>query len=123
MPQRNIRRKLALIVATSVGMGLLLVFLMFTVREMDQRRAAKLTELFSMADVIAFNASAVVDFKDKVGAERLFSSLQSHPDVIAADLEGLETEFHYDYLKPGAQAARAGRRPGRQGAPGAGGVR
>jgi signal transduction histidine kinase/ActR/RegA family two-component response regulator len=103
MPQRNIRRKLALIVATSVGMGLLLVFLMFTVREMDQRRAAKLTELFSMADVIAFNASAVVDFKDKVGAERLFSSLQSHPDVIAADLEGLETEFHYDYLKPGGK--------------------
>ena len=103
MPQRNIRRKLALIVATSVGMGLLLVFLMFTVREMDQRRAAKLTELFSMADVIAFNASAVVDFKDKAGAERLFSSLQSHPDVIAADLEGLETEFHYDYLKPGAK--------------------
>jgi signal transduction histidine kinase/ActR/RegA family two-component response regulator len=103
IPHGNIRRKLAMIVAASVGMGLLLVLAMFTLREVDQRRTAKLTELFSMADVIAFNASAVVDFEDKSGAERLFSSLQSHPDVIAADLESLHTDFHYDYIKAGTK--------------------
>ena len=98
-PQK-IRHKLTLIIALSVGIGVLLSFLMFAVREVDQRQQAKLTELLSMAEVIAFNASAVVEFKDKVGAERLFSSLLQHPDVLAADLMSADSSFHYDFLKP-----------------------
>ena len=72
--QETIRRKLALIIATSVGVGLLLSFLLFAVREIDQRRNAKVTELFSMAEVIAFNASAVVEFQDMNGACLLYTS-------------------------------------------------
>ena len=103
--QETIRRKLALIIATSVGVGLLLSFLLFAVREIDQRRNAKVTELFSMAEVIAFNASAVVEFQDMNGAERLFSSLMQHPDIIAAQLQGADTEsnFQYRFAKPGVQ--------------------
>ena len=99
--QQKIRHKLALIIAISVGIGLLLSFLTFAVREVDQRRQAKLTELFSMAEVIAFNASAVVEFEDKVGADRLFSSLQKHPDVVSAELTSVDGRFHFDYTKPG----------------------
>lgn len=103
--QETIRRKLALIIATSVGVGLLLSFILFAVREIDQRRSAKLTELFSMADVIAFNASAVVEFQDKVGAERLFSSLKQHPDILVVRLLGAdkETDFQYRFDRPGVQ--------------------
>jgi signal transduction histidine kinase/AmiR/NasT family two-component response regulator len=99
--QRTIRRRLALIITTSVGIGLLLTFLMFAVREIDQRREAKRTELFSMAEVIAFNASAVVEFRDTVGAERLFSSLKQHPDILAASLVGVDSGFSYSYAKQG----------------------
>ena len=105
--QDTLRRKLALIIAVSVGVGLLLSFLLFAVREIDQRRHAKLTELFSMAEVIAFNASAVVEFQDRVGAERLFSSLTQHPDILAARLIGADptTSFQYRFDKPGPQLA------------------
>ena len=103
--QDTLRHKLALIIAISVGVGLLLSFLLFAVREIDQRRHAKVTELFSMAEVIAFNASAVVEFQDKVGAERLFSSLTQHPDIRAARLIGADptTKFQYRFDKPGSQ--------------------
>lgn len=101
--QQKIRHKLALIIALSVGIGVLLSFLMFAVREVDQRRQAKLTELISMAEVIAFNASAVVEFKDSVGAERLFSSLSQHPDVLAGDLISADANFHHDFFKSGNQ--------------------
>lgn len=103
--QQTIRRKLALIIAISVGTGLLLSCLLFAVREIDQRRDAKVTELFSMAEVIAFNASAVVEFQDRTGAERLFSSFMQHPDILAAHLIGADTRtnFQYAFLKPGTQ--------------------
>ena len=52
----TIRQKIALAIAASLGIGLLLSFLTFSVREIDQRRQAKTAELFSMADVVAFNA-------------------------------------------------------------------
>ena len=55
----TIRHKLTLLISSAVGLGLLLTFLLFTIRDIEQRREAKLTELYSMAEVIAFNASAV----------------------------------------------------------------
>ena len=100
---QTIREKLALIIATSVGIGLLLTFLMSAVLEIGQRREAKESELFSMADVIAFNASAVVEFQDMAGAERLFSSLQQHPDILAARLLGSGSLFFFRFNRPGVQ--------------------
>lgn len=97
-----IRRKLAQILAISVGVSLLLVFVLFAWRQIEHRREGKLTELQSMAEVIAFNASAVVEFQDTPGAERLFSALASHPDIVAARLLGSESGFSFRYDRPGA---------------------
>lgn len=58
-----------MLIASAVGLSLFLTFLFFTARDIEQHRAAKLAELFSMAEVIAFNASAVVEFKDNKGAD------------------------------------------------------
>jgi signal transduction histidine kinase/CheY-like chemotaxis protein len=99
--QQSIRRKLTVLIASAVGLSLFLTFLFFTARDIEQRRAAKLAELFSMAEVIAFNASAVVEFKDGKGADRLFSSLQTHPDILAARLNGLGMEFGHRFDKSG----------------------
>jgi len=104
MQIKTIRHRLALIIATSVGVGLLLTFLMSIGLEVEQRRESKQNELFSMAEVIAFNASAVVEFQDMRGAERLFSSLQQHPDIQAARLLGLRDTFSYSFDRNGGQA-------------------
>jgi signal transduction histidine kinase/ActR/RegA family two-component response regulator len=100
---RTLRHKLALIVATAVGIGLLLSLFMYTVRDIDQRRHAKLDELYSMAEVIAFNATAVVEFQDLAGAQRLLGSLQQHPDILAARLSSLDRSFQYAYDRPEAR--------------------
>jgi signal transduction histidine kinase/ActR/RegA family two-component response regulator len=95
--RQSIRKKIALAIAASLGIGLLLSFLTFAVREIDQRRQAKTTELFAMADVVAFNASAVVEFRDIQGAKRLLSSFAEHKDVLAVRLIGINSDFHYRY--------------------------
>jgi len=95
--RQTIRKKIALAIAASLGVGLLLSFLTFAVREIDQRRQAKTTELFAMADVVAFNASAVVEFRDIAGAKRLLSSFAEHKDVLAVRLIGIASDFHYRY--------------------------
>jgi len=93
----TIRQKIALAIAASLGIGLLLSFLTFSVREIDQRRQAKTTELFAMADVVAFNASAVIEFNDIRGARQLLSSFGEHPDVLTVRLLGVESDFRYGF--------------------------
>ena len=94
---QSIRKKIALAIAASLGVGLLLSFLTFAVREIDQRRQAKTTELLAMADVVAFNASAVIEFRDVTGAKRLLSSFAEHKDVLAVRLIGITSDFQYRY--------------------------
>jgi len=96
-PRQTIRKKVVLAIAASLGVGLLLSFLTFAVREIDQRRQAKTSELFAMADVVAFNASAVIEFRDALGAKRLLSSFAEHQDVLAVRLIGITSDFHYRY--------------------------
>jgi signal transduction histidine kinase/ActR/RegA family two-component response regulator len=103
MRRESIRQRLTLVVVVAVGVGLLFSFLMFGVRDASQRRDAKLTELYSMAKVIAFNASAVVEFGDQGGAERLFGALEAHPDVLVAQLLGRDNGFSYTYARAGAR--------------------
>lgn len=97
-----IRRQLALIIAVSLGISLLMTSFFFAIRQIDHRRDAKLTELRSMAEVIAFNATAVVEFRDLDGAERLFSSLAQHPDIVSARMLGADSDFNYRYQRPDA---------------------
>ena len=98
--QHSIRKKIALAIAASLGIGLLLSFLTFAVREVDQRRQAKTTELFAMADVVAFNASAVIEFNDAKGAKQLLSSFGEHPDVLTVRLLGIDSDFRYRFDAP-----------------------
>ncbi|WP_027458715.1 ATP-binding protein [Dechloromonas agitata] len=102
-----IRRRLALIIAVSLGISLLLTSLFFAARQIDHRRSAKLTELRSMAEVIAFNATAVVEFQDRPAAEHLFAPLGLYPDIVAADMSNSDGSFSYPYQQPGAQPPAA----------------
>ncbi|MBV2193698.1 MAG: response regulator [Azonexus sp.] len=102
-----IRRRLALIIAVSLGVSLLLTSLFFAARQIDHRRSAKLTELRSMAEVIAFNATAVVEFQDMGAAERLFAPLGQHPDIVAAQMTSADGSFSYPYQPAGVSPPAA----------------
>ncbi len=99
MTLRNLplQRKLALILAISMTVSLVFTLAFFTVNQIEHRRDAKLMEIRSMAEIIAFNASAVVEFKDLTGAERLFNSLVRHPDIDAARMVNTDHTFSYGY--------------------------
>lgn len=56
-----------------------------------------------MAEVIAFNAAAVIEFEDRSGAERLFGALAQHPDIIHAEMRGLSNGFSHTFSKGGRQ--------------------
>ncbi len=97
-----IRRRLALIITVSIGISLLCTALFFAARQTEHRRSAKLSELRSMAEVIAFNATAVVEFQDAPGAERLFAALSRHPDIVVGRMTNADGGFTYAYQLAGA---------------------
>ncbi|WP_412480409.1 ATP-binding protein [Azonexus sp. IMCC34839] len=104
-----LQRKLALILAASMTVGLLLTLAFFAFNQVEHRREAKLKEIRSMAEIIAFNASAVVEFKDLTGAERLFNSLVQHSDIDAARMASADNTFSYGYdRKANASPVQAG---------------
>ncbi|TXI75036.1 MAG: response regulator [Dechloromonas sp.] len=101
MRRHGIRHRLNLIIIGAVAIGLLATFAMFSVRDVQQRRGALLTELHSMADVIAFNAAAVIEFEDRTGAERLFGALAKHPDIIHAEMRSFSSNFSHVFSRGG----------------------
>jgi len=99
-----IRRKLALIVAIAVAVGLAFVFVIVGVGELRENYAARVAKLRAVADVVAFNASAVLEFQDASGADHLFRALESDPDIVAAHLVQKDGGFSHSYVAKGWHA-------------------
>ncbi len=95
----SLAQQLAFTLATALGIGLLLVFSLITWRQLGQEREKKLGELQAVAEVIAFNATAVVEFQDLMGAEKLFFSLNRHADIVRGQLISADRSFVYNYFR------------------------
>ena len=100
-PNRPLREQLFRILALSLGVGLAIVFVFNTLSMFNQERESKLSELRSMAELMAFNASAVVDFGDARGAEKLFSALDRYEDIDSGHLIAASSSFRHHYHRPG----------------------
>ena len=100
-PNRPLREQLSRILALSLGVGLSIVFVFSALFLFHQERENKLAELRSVADLIAFNASAVVDFTDAKGADRLFAALTRYQDIVSAQIAASESPFRHRYQRPG----------------------
>ena len=96
--QRSLDRKLSLILAQTVAAGLLLIFVISSVYQFSQRRTQKIAELQAMAEIVAFNASAVIEFSDEAGAQQLFAAFQQRPDILGAHLDSLNRSFNYEFI-------------------------
>ena len=109
--QTSLSKKLSTILARTVAACLLFVFLTSSVYQFEQRRNQKINELFAMAEIVAFNASAVLDFSDQTGAKELLAAFRQRPDVLAVELRSRTSDFRYGYYKtgsPGAEPSRWG---------------
>ncbi len=99
-----IRRQLAWIVAIAVAAGLAFIFLIVGVAQLRDSYAMRAAKLRSVAGVVAFNASAVLEFQDARGAANLFRALESDPDIVAARLVQKDGTFRHTYVARGWNA-------------------
>ncbi|MCE5266518.1 MAG: response regulator [Planctomycetaceae bacterium] len=77
----SIKSKLIGLSLASVGVALALSAVGVTVNEHYTMRAFKVEALTSQAEMLAFNSTGVLSFKDVPAAKKLLTSLQSQPTV------------------------------------------
>ncbi|WP_298596725.1 ATP-binding protein [Zoogloea sp.] len=93
-----IHRKLSVIVSIAVATSLVFVFVIVGVVQLKEQYAARVAKLRAVAEVVAFNASAVLEFQDAVGAEHLFRALEGDPAIVAAHLVQHDGPFRHTYV-------------------------
>lgn len=81
--QATIHAKLAQAIVVAIGITLSLIFLVFSVHEIVDHYEAREKELHALGNVIAFNASAAVDFGDVAAAEKLLAVLKNDSEIEA----------------------------------------
>jgi diguanylate cyclase (GGDEF)-like protein len=107
-----IRRKLITISLISSGVALLLACGGFIAYELSAYRQATLSQLTSVAGVIAANSSAALSFDDPEAAEHTLSALRAERMVVAACIYGPDQMLFAAYYKNDEQARCAIRREG-----------
>lgn len=94
-------RKLGLALTASVGAGLMLVFVAFSVAELLRFHNEQLRQLTTTADVIATNSRAALSFNDaKAGGETL-ASLHANSEIKRAALYNSKGELFASYYRHG----------------------
>ena len=103
-----IHRKLSVIVAIAVAIGLVFVFVIVGLVQLQEQYASRVAKLHAVAEVVAFNASAVLEFQDPVGAGHLFRALEGDPAIVAAHLVQRDGPFRHTYVASGWSEPHAG---------------
>jgi diguanylate cyclase (GGDEF)-like protein len=107
-----IRRKLIVTSLISSGVALLLGCGGFIAYEFSAYRQATLSQLTSVAGVIAANSSSAVSFDDPAAAEQTLSALRAERMVAAACIYGPDQALFAAYYKSPEQARCAPHREG-----------
>jgi PAS domain S-box-containing protein len=111
-----IRWKLTLIIMLTSSITLMLACLAFVTQEFIAFRAARTSELSTLADVISANASAAVAFRDRYSATEMLAALRAEKHVLAACIYRDDgTMFADYYLRPGENPNLLPPRPRRPG--------
>jgi signal transduction histidine kinase len=82
----SIGRKLGWLSILSSGSAILAVSLALLFFELQEVRGGLLRRLESVADLIAFNSAAAVDFNDADAAAAILGSLKTRPEVVSAGI-------------------------------------
>ncbi len=95
-----IRKKLAAIMAIAVAISLMLLMLLLGIEDVRERYRDRVAKATAVAQAVAFNASAVLEFQDAAGADKLLQALQGDPDIVAAQINAARGGFHHTYHAP-----------------------
>src|SRR6185436_1922594 len=106
-----IRRKLVLIIMLTTGGALLLAGVGLLTLDFFRFRREMVTDLRTLADIIAQNSTAALSFEDAAAAQETLAALGAKRSVLAAALYGQKGELF-------ARWARRGRTPGFPARPG-----
>jgi diguanylate cyclase len=107
-----IRRKLITISLLSSAVALLLACGGFVAYELSAYRQATLSQLTSVAGVIAANSASALSFDDPESAEHTLSALRAERMVVAACIYGPDARLFAAYYKSDEQERCAPRRSG-----------
>jgi signal transduction histidine kinase/ActR/RegA family two-component response regulator len=95
----SISTKLVLLGAVSGGVALLFCCLGFVAQDTVAFRNAKTKELRTQAEMLAFNSTAILTFRDANAGEQLLSSLRLQPSVDLACLYDDQGEILISYAR------------------------
>jgi signal transduction histidine kinase len=86
MASATIARKLGWLSILSSGSAILVASLALLFFQLQEVRAGLLRRLETMADLIAFNSAAAVDFNDPDTARMMLASLKTRPEILSAGI-------------------------------------
>jgi signal transduction histidine kinase len=113
-----IRRKLMLILMLTTGGALLLAGAGLLSLDYFRFRREMVTDLQSLAEIIAQNSTAALSFQDPRAAQETLAALSAKPSVLAASLYDVDKVVFATWARPGrpGRTARFPDRPGPDGA-------
>lgn len=92
-----IRTKLILIISASALLALLMVTSAITVNEYLTRKQQMEAELSSLADLLSWNLSPALEFRDGSVAHESLNALQTRPNIVAAFLYDQDLQLFAQY--------------------------
>jgi signal transduction histidine kinase len=99
-----IRQKLVLIIMLATGLALLIAGTVLIVFELLRFRADMVSDLNTLADVVAQNTTAALTFDDPKAAQETLTAFESRRPVMAAAVYDEEGRLFARYLRPGVKA-------------------
>ena len=100
----QIRQKLVLIIMLATGLALLLAGVVLIVFEVLRFRGDMVSDLSTLADVIAQNSTAALSFDNPEDAEETLASLDARRSIVAAAIYDEEGRLFARYTRSGARA-------------------
>lgn len=109
LPNKNlsIRVRLTLLATISSAVAIFVACGAFAIHGMSVMRTARVAQLRTQAEMLAFNSSAVLLFDEAAAGNELLASLSSTPDILQAVLFNGEDEPLASYSNPDGVSGEA----------------
>jgi two-component system, sensor histidine kinase len=111
----SIEKKLRTIIMVTSLTVLVIASLAFVIHEAFTFKAAVMRELSALAEIIAYNTTAAIMFKDQKAAEETLSGLRAKPQILAAYIIIDEKKIFAKYVAPHADKSLLTLEPGGDG--------
>src|SRR6202022_5113993 len=85
-PSASIGSKLRWLSILSSGTAILAASIALLLFQLQEVRSSMLRRLETVADLIAFNSAAAVDFNDAEAASAMLASLKTRPEIVSAGI-------------------------------------